>query len=59
MKKLYMCTIIGSSGRNSVLVILFQLYGSKVGLFKGNLLWVGLLHKRIIDPIIINNLYNL
>ena len=33
--------IIGSFGRVCVLVILFQLYGSKVGLFGGNLVWVG------------------
>ena len=36
-----MRTIIGSSGRNFVLIILFQLYGSKAGLFEGNLFWVG------------------
>ena len=36
-----MRTIIGSSGRNCVLIILFQLYGSKAGLFEGNLFWVG------------------
>ena len=41
MKKLYMHTIIGSSGRDCVLTILFQLYGSKAGLFEGNLFWVG------------------
>ena len=41
MKKLYMCTIIGSSGRECVLIILFQLYGSKAGLFEGDLFWVG------------------
>ena len=41
MKKLYMRTIIGSSGRDCVLIILFQLYGSKAGLFEGNLFWVG------------------
>ena len=29
MKKTYMYTIIGSSGRERVLIILFQLYGSK------------------------------
>ena len=32
---------IGSFGRGCVLVILFQLYGSKAGLFEGNLFWVG------------------
>ena len=36
-----MRTIIDSSGRECVLVILFQLDGSKPGLFKGNLFWVG------------------
>ena len=41
MKKQYMRTIIASSGRDSVLIILFQLYGSKVGLFEGNLFWMG------------------
>ena len=29
------------SRRDCVLIILFQLYGSKVGLFQGNLFWVG------------------
>ena len=41
MKKLYMRTKIGSSERGSVLIILYQLYGSKAGLFDGNLLWAG------------------
>ena len=41
MKKLYMHTIIGSSGKDFVLTILFQLYGSKAGIFKCNLFWVG------------------
>ena len=41
MKKPYMRTIIGSSGGDCVLVILFQLYGYKGGLFEGNLFWVG------------------
>ena len=40
MKKLYMRTNIGSSERDSVLIILYQLYGSKADLFDGNLLWV-------------------
>ena len=40
IKKLYMYTIIGSSGRDCVLIILFQLYGSKAKLFDGNLLWL-------------------
>ena len=41
MKKQYRRTIIGSSGRDLVLIILFQLYGTKAGLFGDNLLWVG------------------
>ena len=41
MKKPYVCIIIGSSGRDCVLIILFQLHGSKAGLFEGNLCWVG------------------
>ena len=36
MKKLYMCTIIGSSGKGCVLIILFQLYESNAGLFQSN-----------------------
>ena len=36
-----MCTIIGSSRRDCVLVILFQFYISKAGPFEGNLFWVG------------------
>ena len=36
-----MCTIIGLLGRVFVLVIVFQLYDSKAGLFAGNLFWVG------------------
>ena len=41
MKKPYMRTIIGSSGRDCDLIILFQLYTSKAGLFEGNLFEVG------------------
>ena len=41
MKKPYMHTIIGSSGRDYALIILFQLYGSKTGLFEGNFFWMG------------------
>ena len=41
MKKPYMRTITGSSGRDCILIILFQIYGSKAGLFEGNLFWVG------------------
>ena len=36
-----MRTIIGSSGRDYVLIILFQFYGSKAELFESNLIWVG------------------
>ena len=41
MKKPYICTIIGASGRDCALVILFQIYGSKTSVFDGNLFWVG------------------
>ena len=41
MKKPYMRTVIGPSGNDCVLIILFQLNGHEVGLFEGNLLWVG------------------
>ena len=41
MKKPYMGTIIRSSGRDFVLIILFQLYGSKPWHFEGSLFWVG------------------
>ena len=37
MKKFCMWTILGSSGSDQVLIILFQLYDSKAGLFEGNL----------------------
>ena len=43
-----MRTIIGSSGRDCVLIILFQLYGSKAGFFEGNLLWMGQYDPRLI-----------
>ena len=36
-----MRTIIGSSRRDCVLIIPFQLYGSKAGPFKDSLFWVG------------------
>ena len=36
-----MRTIIGSSGRDCCLIILFQLYGSKARFFESNFLWVG------------------
>ena len=41
MKKLYMRTIIGSSGSDCVFVILIHFYGSKTGVFDSNLFWVG------------------
>ena len=41
MKKPHLRIIIGSSGRDCVLIILFQFYGSKAGLFESNLSWVG------------------
>ena len=34
MKKSFMHAIIGSSGRDSVLIVLFQLSGSKAGFLK-------------------------
>ena len=36
MKKTYTCTIIGSSGKDCVLIILFQHYDSKARSFEGN-----------------------
>ena len=36
-----MCTIIGSPGEHCILIILFQLYGPKTGLFQGNYFWAG------------------
>ena len=41
MKKWYICTIVCSSGKDRVLIILFQLYGSKAELFESNFFWVG------------------
>ena len=41
IKNSYMHTTIGSFRRDCILVIFFQLYGSKAGLFEGNLFWVG------------------
>ena len=41
MEKLCMHTFKSCSGRKCVLIILVQPYGSKAGLFKGNLFWVG------------------
>ena len=34
-------TILGSSGKDCVLIILFQLYGSRIGLFESDFFWVG------------------
>ena len=39
--KSHTCSVIGSSERDCVLIILFELYGSKAGLFESNLFWVG------------------
>ena len=36
-----MHTIMGSSGKGCVLIMLFQLYDPGTELFEGNLLWVG------------------
>ena len=33
--------MIGSSGRESVLIILIQHYGSKARILEGNLFWMG------------------
>ena len=41
MKKPYMRTIIGFSGRGSVSIDIFQLYSYKAGRFEGLLFWVG------------------
>ena len=41
LKKPYLRTIIGSSERYCILIILFQLYYSKAGHFEHNLFWVG------------------
>ena len=41
MKNPYMRTNIGSYERDYLLIILFQLYGPKAGLFESNLFWVG------------------
>ena len=65
MKKLYMRTIIGFSERDWVLIILFQFYGTKAGLFDGDLLQVGQyeslnLHTgRKTTPVLVYNLSNL
>ena len=40
MKKPYMHTSIGSTGRYCDLIIFFQLYGSRAELVQGNLKWV-------------------
>ena len=64
MKKLYMRTIIGSSGRECVLIVLFQPYGSKAGIFENNLLWVGqcdpptfILEEKLIQLVVINGVF--
>ena len=36
-----MCTIVGSSVRDFVLIIFFQLYDSKIRLLEINIFWVG------------------
>ena len=41
MKKPYMHTIMGSSGRYCILIISFQLHGSKTRPLKSHLFWVG------------------
>ena len=41
MKKPYMSSTIGSSGRDCVLIILFQFYGFRAWCFKSNLFQVG------------------
>ena len=41
LKKSNMRTIIGSSARDHVLMILFQLYGTKARVFDSNLFWFG------------------
>ena len=44
MKNPYMHTIIGSSARDCVLIILLELYDPKVGLFEGNFSgWISIL----------------
>ena len=48
MKKLYMRTVIGSSGMYCVLITLFQLYGSKAESFK--VLYSGLVSFTLLQP---------
>ena len=50
MKKPYMRTIVSSSGRDYVLIILYQLYGSKAGL---NMTPLNLHSGRRANPILI------
>ena len=61
MKKPYISTIIRSSGKVCVLIILFQLYGSKAGLLDSNLFWVGHFTPPafILEEQLIQYLYNL
>ena len=40
-EKPYMSIIVAFSGSDCVLIILFQRYGTKVGLFEGNFFWLG------------------
>ena len=40
-ERAYMRAIIGYSGRGCVLIIVFELCGSKAGLFQVNLFWMG------------------
>ena len=39
IKNPHMRTVIGSSGRDYVLIILFPFYGSKARIFEYNLFW--------------------
>ena len=52
MKKPFMRTIMGFSGRDFILIILFQLHGFKTGLFEGNLFWMGQYYP--LPPLILN-----
>ena len=55
-----MCTIIGSSARDHVLMILFQLYGTKARVFDSNLFWFGQYdHFPILEDKLIKFSYNL
>ena len=55
-----MRTIIGSSARDRVLMILFQLYGTKARVFEGNLFWFGQYDRfPILEDKLIKFSYNL